>query len=140
MPRRKLVVITSHPIQYNAPLFRLLQERGNIQIKVLYTWSQSEQGRLYDPGFAKQREWDIPLFEGYNYEFAENIAKNPGSHHFWGIINPSLIKRIEAYNPDALLVYGWSFYSHLKVLLHFKGNIPVLFRGDSTLEFDKIVL
>jgi glycosyltransferase involved in cell wall biosynthesis len=35
--------------------------------------------------------------------------------------------------PDALLIYGWSFQSHLKVMRYYKGKIPVFFRGDSTL-------
>lgn len=133
MSKPRLLIVTSHPIQYNAPLFKLLAEIGSIDLKVFYTWSQSEEGRLYDPGFAKHREWDIPLLEGYNYEFVENISKNPGSHHFWGIINPDLINRIKEYKPDRILVYGWSFHSHLKVLRYFKNKIPIFFRGDSTL-------
>ncbi|MBU6157443.1 MAG: glycosyltransferase family 4 protein [Bacteroidetes bacterium] len=130
---KRLAIITSHPIQYNAPLFKLLAERNRIELKVFYTWSQSQSGKLYDPGFAQSREWDIPLLEGYDFDFVENTAKDPGSHHFRGIINPDLIQRIKIYNPDAILIYGWSFHSHLKALRHFKGKIPVLFRGDSTL-------
>ncbi len=49
------------------------------------------------------------------------------------IINPELIKNIENWNPDALLVIGWSFKSHLKVLRHFHNKKLILFRGDSTL-------
>jgi len=49
------------------------------------------------------------------------------------MINPGLNKVIEAWKPDALLVYGWSYDSHLKAIRHFHGRIPVLFRGDSTL-------
>src|SRR5262249_28772330 len=56
-----------------------------------------------------------------------------GSHSFFGIINPHLIASLQAYNPDALLVYGWSFYSHLQVMRHFKGKKPVILRGDSTM-------
>jgi glycosyltransferase involved in cell wall biosynthesis len=65
--------------------------------------------------------------------FVENIAHDPGSHHFSGINNPSLIPTIKAWQPDAILVFGWSFKSHLKCLRHFHGRIPVIFRGDSTL-------
>jgi glycosyltransferase involved in cell wall biosynthesis len=130
---KRLAIITTHPIQYNAPLFNLLSERNRIELKVFYTWSQSRSGKLYDPGFAKSREWDIPLLEGYDYVFVHNKSKDPGSHHFLGIINPDLIQMIELYNPDAILVYGWNFYSHLRILRHFNGKICLLFRGDSTL-------
>ncbi|RBQ10143.1 glycosyltransferase family 1 protein [Pedobacter miscanthi] len=50
-----------------------------------------------------------------------------------GIKNPKIIKLIKAFSPDALLVYGWSYFSHLSIIWHFKGKIPVWFRGDSTL-------
>jgi glycosyltransferase involved in cell wall biosynthesis len=129
---KKLAIITTHPIQYNAPLFRLLNERNVVQIKVFYTWGQSK-GEVFDPGFGKERQWDIPLLDGYEYEFVSNISSDPGSHHFNGIINPELIQKIEVYAPDALLVFGWSFKSHLKAIRHFKGKKMIIFRGDSNL-------
>jgi glycosyltransferase involved in cell wall biosynthesis len=133
----RLAIITTHPIQYHAPLFRLLNERGKILVKVFYTWCQTNEGAKYDPGFGKQVNWDIPLLEGYEYSFAENISKDPGTHHFKGIINPGLIREIEAWKPNAVLVFGWSFKSHLKCLRHFHKKIPVWFRGDSTLMNEK---
>jgi len=129
---KKLAIITTHPIQYNAPLFKLLTERKRIQAKVFYTWGQSA-GKLFDPGFGKEREWDIPLLGGYEYEFVNNISSQPGSDHYMGIVNPELIKKIEAYAPDGLLIFGWSFKSHLKVMRYFKGQKKIVFRGDSNL-------
>lgn len=129
----QLAIITTHPIQYNAPLFALLAKRGNIDLKVFYTWGEKVLNNKFDPGFGKAVEWDIPLLEGYDYSFVENTASDPGSHHFKGIDNPTLIKEIENWKADAVLVYGWSFKSHLKALRHFSGRIPVYFRGDSTI-------
>lgn len=91
----------------------------------------------YDPGFAKVITWDIPLLEGYPFTFVNNVATHPGSAHFKGIDNPELIKDVVAWRADAILVYGWSFKSHLKLLRYFKGRIPVFFRGDSTLLDDR---
>ncbi|MBI1780016.1 MAG: glycosyltransferase family 4 protein [Sphingobacteriales bacterium] len=130
--KKRLAIVSTHPIQYNAPLFKLLSKQEWLSIKVFYTWGQSK-GKVFDPGFGKDREWDIPLLDGYDYQFVENISGEPGSHHFKGIINPSLISEIEAYNPDGLLVFGWSFQSHLKVIRYFNKRMPVIFRGDSTL-------
>jgi len=129
---RKLAIVTTHPIQYNAPWFQLLAQRKNISIKVFYTWSQSKTS-VTDATFGKEISWDIPLLEGYDYEFIENTAKDPGVHHFFGINCPQLIDHISDYKPDTVLVFGWNFKSHLKVLRHFKKKIPVWFRGDSTL-------
>ena len=129
---KKLIIISTHPIQYNAPLFQLLTSRGNIDVKVLYTWGQADK-KVFDPGFGKERQWDVPLLEGYSYKFLENISATPGSHHFKGIDNPAILSEVNAYAPDAILVYGWSFKSHLKIMRHFKGKVKILFRGDSTL-------
>jgi glycosyltransferase involved in cell wall biosynthesis len=133
----KLAIITSHPIQYNAPLFKLLTQRGNVSIKVFYTWGKKSIEPKFDPGFGKTIKWDIPLLDGYDYEFLENTSTKPGSSHFKGIINPDIIKKINEFQPTALLVYGWAFKSHLKVLRHFSNKTPILFRGDSTLLNDK---
>jgi glycosyltransferase involved in cell wall biosynthesis len=128
-----LAIITSHPIQYNAPLFKLLTDRKNIEIKVFYSWGSSVLENRFDPGFGKIIDWDIPLLNGYEYEFVHNTAKDKGSHHFNGIVNPDIINKIEGWSADAVLVFGWNFHSHLRVIRYFNNKIPVLFRGDSTL-------
>ena len=133
----KLAIISTHPIQYNAPFFKLLTERNNIKMKVFYTWSQSENNKKYDPGFDRIIAWDIPLLDGYQYQFIKNISNNPGSHHFNGINNPTLIDEITNWDATTVLVYGWNFKSHLKTLKYFKNKLPVLFRGDSTLLDEK---
>jgi glycosyltransferase involved in cell wall biosynthesis len=129
----KLAIVTTHPIQYNAPWFKLMARTGKTELTVFYTWSQAAKGAKYDPDFGREIEWDIPLLEGYDFRFVENTSADPGTHHFKGIVNPGLVKEITAWGPDAVLVFGWSFHSHLQCLRHFHGRIPVLFRGDSTL-------
>lgn len=131
--KKKLAIVSTHPIQYNAPFFKLLAEGESFEIKVFYTWSQSAAGEKYDPGFGKNIAWDIPLLEGYPFEFIANTSAEPGTHHFKGIKNPGLLKRIEAFQPELILIYGWAFQSHLRCLRYFHRRIPVLFRGDSTL-------
>jgi len=114
-------------------MFALLSERGKVQVKVFYTWGESVLKNKYDPGFGKNISWDIPLLNGYEYTFIKNIAADPGSHHFKGIDNPTLINDIEKWKADAILVYGWAFKSHLRAMRYFHGRIPVFFRGDSTM-------
>lgn len=133
MSIKRLAIITTHPIQYNAPFFKELAKRNNVIIKVFYTWGVDSISKKFDPGFNKIIEWDIPLLEGYNYVFLKNISKKPSSNNFWGINNPSAIKEIKEFDPNALLVYGWNNFSHFKILRYFKNKIPIIFRGDSTL-------
>ena len=133
---KKLAIITTHPIQYYAPVFKLLCQRQKLDIKVFYTWGEDAANK-YDPGFDKNIEWDIPLLDGYPYEWIKNTAPDPGTHHFRGIINLCLINQVNLWKPDAILVYGWGFQSHLKALRYFKNKVPVFFRGDSTLLDEK---
>jgi glycosyltransferase involved in cell wall biosynthesis len=130
----KLAIISSHPIQYNAPLFRLLSQRDELDVCVFYSWEGT--ANKIDPEFGEKITWDIPLLEGYDYRFVPNMSDDPGTHHFRGLNNPGLIGEIEQWNADALLVYGWAFKSHLEVLRHFHGKIQIFFRGDSTLLSD----
>ncbi len=129
---KRLAIVCTHPIQYYAPVFKLLAQRKNIAVKVFYTWGEQSQNK-YDPGFGKIIEWDIPLLENYDYVFIRNTSIDPGSHHYKGIINPTLLQEVKAWKPDAVLVYGWNYHSHLYLMRKLKGKIPIWFRGDSHL-------
>ena len=138
MPKHKLAIVSTHPIQYYAPVFRALAASDRIDPKVFYTWSQAAGRGTFDPGFGAEVKWDIPLLDGYAHQFVRNAARRPGTGHFGGIHTPSLIRDIEAWGPDAVLVYTWNSRAHLAALRHFKKRLPVLFRGDSTLIDDRV--
>jgi len=131
----RIAIITSHPIQYNAPLFNRLAGMDNITIKIFYTAGIRHSAD--DAGFGRKIQWDIPLFEGYEHEFLYNKSGNPGLGKFQGIRNPKILDRINEFKPDIVWIYGWSYASHLKALRHFSGKIPIWFRGDSTLLDEK---
>jgi glycosyltransferase involved in cell wall biosynthesis len=130
--RPRLAVITTHPIQYYAPFFRRLTDRGAVDVHVFYGWrGLTESAR--DPGFDRALQWDIPLLDGYSFSFVPNESKRPGSHHRNGIVSSALVPMVDRWMPDAVLVIGWNYRSHLSALRSFHGRVPVLFRGDSTL-------
>jgi glycosyltransferase involved in cell wall biosynthesis len=116
---KRLAIITTHPIQYYAPLFNILSSRKNIAVKVFY--SKDKEQTEYDKDFGQTVKWDIPLLEGYEHRFVPHKVPS------------GLIREIEDWGTDAVLVIGWNHLSHLRSILHFKDRIPVLFRGDSTL-------
>ncbi len=130
--KKKLAIISTHPIQYNAPMFALLAKSDKFNVKVFYTWSQSQES-LFDQDFGKQIQWDIPLLSGYEYVFIENISKKPGPTSYSGIDCPELNQAVQYWNADILLIYGWNFKAHFSAMRFFKHKIPVYFRGDSTL-------
>src|ERR1700722_16901914 len=133
MNRVRLAIVSTHPIQYYAPIFQLLARARGLSVRVFYTWSQVAAGSVADAGFGRSITWDIPLLEDYEYEFVPNVARQPGAGHFWGLRNPGLTRAIEAWGAEAVLGFGWNAASHLAALRHFKERLPVFFRGDSTL-------
>lgn len=119
---QRLAIIITHPIQYHAPLFRLITARKQIGLRVFYTKPKESLG--FDQAFGRTVSWDIPLLEGYAFEFTPADTKA----HL-----QLLIRSIEAYDPQAVLVFGWNPPGHLRLMRYFKGKCPVWFRGDSTL-------
>ena len=101
----KLAIVTTHPVQYNAPVFKLLSERKIINIKVFYTWEKGSE--LHDKHFKRIIVWDLPLLEGYQYRFISNNGNY--NKKFWDIKNPDLINEIRQWGADAVLVFGWKF-------------------------------
>lgn len=126
---KKLAIITSHPIQYYAPWFRHLAALPDFSIQVFYLWDFGVTQQL-DQGFKESIQWDIPLLAGYDYEFVPNVSSNPGTHHFWGLQNPSLYSRVRSYEPDVVLLMNYNYASLYQFLWRWKQT-PLLFRGDS---------
>ena len=138
MRHHRLAIIATHPIQYYAPLFRLLTERSVLSCHVFYGWTGTAFGAMEDTGFGRRVEWDIPLLDGYEFTFVPNESKNPGTHHWNGIKSSRLLPLLRGWSPDAVLVYGWNFSSHLGAMRRLHGRTPILFRGDSTLLDERI--
>lgn len=126
---KKLAIITSHPIQYYAPWFRHLAALSDLSIRVFYLWDFGITQKA-DHGFQQAIQWDIPLLTGYEHEFVPNLSKRPGTNHFWGLYNPSLLSQVRAYAPDAVLLMNYNYASLYQFLVSWRDT-PILFRGDS---------
>ena len=126
----KVAFILTHPIQYFSPFFKELAKRKNIEFIVFYTLGDNKNE--FDVGFNLNVKWDVDLLDGYNYYFANNISQYPNTNSFNGMDCPDLISDILNYSPDKIVVFGWNYKCHLKVLRYFKNKIPIYFRGDST--------
>lgn len=127
---KKLAIITSHPIQYYAPWFRYLTDKSDCLIRVFYLWNFGINYQI-DMGFNQPIKWDIPLLTEYDYEFVHNTSSNPGTDHFWGLQNPTLVERVNAYSPDAVLLMSYNYASLYNFIWYWNRRSPLLFRGDS---------
>lgn len=128
---KKLAIVTSHPIQYYAPWFCHLATAADFSIKVFYLWNFGITEQV-DAGFQQPIQWDIPLLTGYDYEFVPNVSPDPGTHHFWGLQNPTLLQQVGSYRPNAVLFLSYNYASIYHFLWHWpRQEAPLLFRGDS---------
>lgn len=133
MGKYKLAVLTSHPIQYQAPLFKLLAQRQEIDLTAYFCWNVGVEKEAFDLEFGKKIKWDIPLLEGYKYKFLKNFSLKSSSE-FWGQINFGIINELKKNKYDFILIFGWnSFTNWLAFLTAFIFKIPVLLRGENPL-------
>jgi glycosyltransferase involved in cell wall biosynthesis len=131
MKSHKLAIIGSHPIQYYAPWFKYLAGQAQLQLKVFYLWDFGIVRKI-DAGFRSAFQWDVPLLEGYEYEFLPNVSKDPGTQHLGGLNNPGLFERVSAYGPDVVLLLGYNYLTYYHFLWQWRRQkAPLLFRGDS---------
>ena len=127
----RLAVVLSHPTQYYSPWFRWIRANASVELRVFYLWDFGVTPRV-DPEFGKTITWDVDLLSGYESEFVPNIAKAPGAEHFSGFNNPEITRRIGSWRPNAVLLFGYRYITHLRVIAWARLNrIPILFRGDS---------
>jgi glycosyltransferase involved in cell wall biosynthesis len=124
-----LAIVTSHPIQYNAPWFRHLAARSDLRVRVFYLWDYGIKPH-FDPGFQQTIQWDIPLLAGYQYSFVPNRSRCPGTSGFMGLWNPSIVQHVKAFKPSAILMLGYNFASCIYLVLRAR-QAPLIFRGDS---------
>ena len=135
----RLGILTSHPIQYQAPWFRALAGEADVQVFFAHQPGAAQQGE----GFGQSFQWDVDLLAGYQHTFLKNVSRNPGASHFSGCNTPEIASiispnsKLETRNSklfDALIVNGW----HLKcywqaVRACRRAGVPVFVRGDSQL-------
>ena len=128
----RLAILTSHPIQYYAPLFRELAKRVDLHVLFAHRASAEEQGKA---GFGISFEWDVDLTSGYSYSFVRNVSQRPGTDHFFGCDTPEIGRDLREREFDAVLILGWHLKVFIQALVAAKRmGLPVMVRGDSQLE------
>lgn len=127
----RLAVVTSHPIQYQTPLFRLLTERGRVVPEVFFLSDHGVEPS-FDPGMGQLVRYDIALTEGYAHRFLPNRAWRPSIATFTGAFHPALAPALAGGGFDAVLVLG---YAQLSDWVAYGAaaatGMPYLLRGDT---------
>lgn len=84
-------------------------------------------------GFGVEFAWDVPLTEGYEYEYL-SLDKRVSNTRQVGLSLLALRRRLTEFNPDFALLNGYTPYAfYIKALLALKSlNIPILIRAEAT--------
>jgi glycosyltransferase involved in cell wall biosynthesis len=103
-----LAILTSHPIQYQAPIWRALAASGRTPFEV---WFLTDHGARNSPDaeFGRTFQWDVDLLDGYPHQYLR-VEAGWTLKSFRGItLRESLRERIRAAGVTALWVEGWRF-------------------------------
>ena len=129
----RLAIVLSHATQYYSPWFRWLQKNTSLNFRVFYLSDFGLKPAL-DEKFGISFAWDVDLTEGYEWEIVPNTAHKPDTLRFSGLRNPELPKRLRAWQPDVILLFGYNYNTHLKLIFWARHHkLPLIFRGDSHL-------
>ena len=133
MNKLQLAYVVSHPIQYQAPLLRRLAQEPDIDLTVFFFSDHPVKGYA-DIGFGGvQVKWDIPLLEGYRYEFLPVVRRLKWKKTFWAPFNRGFHRALKKGKFDAVWLHGyWSINSILTMIAAKLLGIPVLVRVEST--------
>ncbi|MFN2439886.1 MAG: hypothetical protein ABR503_11855, partial [Chitinophagaceae bacterium] len=100
-----LIVVTTHPIQYQVPLWQKLVETG-IDLEVWYLTDHGVNA-TFDEQFGKAIKWDIDILNGYKFSFLP-VKDKSNVNNFRNVrLTKSLKEIIENKKIAAIWIQGW---------------------------------
>lgn len=126
-----LAILTTHPIQYQVPLWQELASRATVPFEV---WFLSDQGyhHSFDRGFRRAFSWDIDMLAGYPHRFILTRPLRANINTFCGAWVPSLASLFEQRRVTALLINGWYPQAYWQAAFQAqRAGIPVMLRGET---------
>jgi glycosyltransferase involved in cell wall biosynthesis len=132
----RLAYLVTHPIQYQAPLLRLVGSDPDIDLKVFFA-STFSAGTYDDPEFGQAIAWDVPVLEGYAHEVLPVLpgTRYPGDRYFdaWRPFSVGLRRRLLAGQFDALWVHGYARVPHLWAMIAARSaGVRVMLRDETS--------
>lgn len=124
-----LTILTTHPIQYQVPLWQELARRAEIEV-----WYLSDQGQRnsLDRGFGKCFSWDLDMMAGYSYRFLKTRPPRAEIARFRGARVDSLAPLFKERGVNALLINGWHPQAYWQAAFQAsRAGIPVLLRAET---------
>jgi glycosyltransferase involved in cell wall biosynthesis len=132
MKKYNLAYFVSHPIQYQAPMLRMLAERPEVDLKVFFV-SDFSLKDYEDKGFGRKIEWDVPLVDGYEHAFLPRLIER-GTRGFFDPFVGGIRSALTERKWDAVWFHGYAHHALLwGIMLASKMGLPIFFRSESNL-------
>lgn len=123
--RPRLGILDFNPIQYRAPLYQRVADRGKIDLDVLFLSDHGYKASV-DPGFGVAFSWDIDLLAGYRNLFLGSAGGPLGNARRLRSLT-SWIRR-----HDVVLVYGYANPWMVAAMMACQiTRVPYLLRGEA---------
>ncbi len=132
-----LAILTTHPIQYQTPIWRGLAAAEDVPFTVMFMSDQGLKAR-FDPGFGRELAWDIDLLEGYPHEFFP-VRTGPKQDAFgWLKLVPGFGAMLRDRGVKVLWVQGWQVQAYWQAIWSArKAGIQIWLRGESNLRSNR---
>jgi glycosyltransferase involved in cell wall biosynthesis len=106
-----IVIVTTHPIQYQVPLWRALARDGRVPFEVWYLTLHAVKAS-YDVEFGKAFAWDIDMLGGYPHRVLKVAAgATPTTFLQCRIVEP-LVPMLQRAKARAVWVQGWQVLAY----------------------------
>lgn len=126
----RLAIVVSHPIQHFAPWHRKLASLPDIDLKVFFCRNRGAT-TYFDRDFGTEVKWDIPLLDGYEFQFLP-LGRSLINADFFKVDNPTVANALEEFRPDVVQLFGYSSRTMWRASRWCKKNhVPVLLYSDS---------
>jgi glycosyltransferase involved in cell wall biosynthesis len=126
-----LAILSTHPIQYQVPLWQALGREGSVPFEVWYLTDHGERPS-YDHEFGKTFAWDLDLLSGYPHRRLPNYEANQLNGFTKARIDNSFDELLKRKKVRVLWVQGWQPLAYLQAIwkAHAAG-VEVWVRGES---------
>ncbi len=126
-----LIILTTHPIQYQVPLWQALAADGRVPFEVWYL-SDHASKVSHDVEFGAQFAWDIDMLSGYPHRFLEGADRvHPAK--FWNCrMREDFAAKLKQAGAEALWIQGWQVAGYWQAALAAKrAGVQLWLRGES---------
>ncbi len=126
-----LAILTTHPIQYQVPLWQELARDGRIPFEVWYL-TKHALGESRDREFEKSFAWDLDMLSGYPCRFLD-IDPRATPNNFWKCrVRGDFAELLRKAKAKAIWIQGWQVAGYWQAAWAAKKvGAEVWLRGES---------